>query len=40
MVTAIIVGIICAGIFVLLGPIGILVIGLLLLIGGVRKPKD
>ena len=40
MATAIIVGVICAGIFVLLGPIGILVIGLLLLIGGVHKPKD
>lgn len=42
MITTLIVGIICAGVFYLIGPMGIILIGVLLAIAGVKvaEKKD
>ena len=40
MATAVIVGIVCAGIFYIVGPIGVLMVGLMLLMLGVRASED
>lgn len=38
--TVIIVGVVCAGLFALVGPIGIILAGILFLLGGVKANKD
>ncbi len=41
MMTAIIIGIVCAGLFLLVGPVGIVLAGLMMVLAGVsNKEKD
>jgi hypothetical protein len=39
-ITALIIGIVCAGIFALVGPAGIILVGLLLVCAGVSNKSD
>ena len=39
-VTIIIVGIVCAGLFALVGPVGVIIAGLMLALAGIGPKKD
>ena len=39
-ITVIIVGVVCAGVFALIGPLGIIVVGLMLALAGISAKKD
>lgn len=40
MIVTILVGIVCAGLFALIGPIGVILIGLVLALAGIKANKD